>query len=126
MHRQNSEYYIPIGTEPELAKMIRHQRYINACEHYYTVPYYDNIFIAGIQPDLQRTALKKALAKMNISNPKGYGILINFYFGNYRSISSFAEANGISRQVMSRKIRKYIRCLRIIAYDELNRMYLEN
>lgn len=29
MYRQNPDYFIPIRTDPELAKMIRHQRYIN-------------------------------------------------------------------------------------------------
>ena len=43
MYRQNPEYHIPIGTERGLAKMIRHQRYVNAREHYHTVPYYDSL-----------------------------------------------------------------------------------
>lgn len=126
MYRQNIEYHIPIGTEPNLAKMIRHQRYVNAREHYHTVPYYDNILIVEEQPDVQRIALWNALARMRTSNPKGYTLLMNYFFGNYRSVTSFAKANGISRQVMSRKIKKYLRFLRIIAYDELNKEYLEN
>ena len=106
--------------------MIRHQRYVNAREHYHTVPYYDNLLIVEEQPDVQRSALWNALARMKVSYPKGYTLLMNFYFGNYRSVTSFAKANGISRQAMSRKIKKYLRFLRIIAYDELNNGYLEN
>lgn len=126
MYRHNPEYFIPIGTEPELAKMIRHQRYVNAREHYHTVPYYDNLLITEVQPDIQRIALWNALARMKVSNPKGYTLLMNFYFGSYSSVTSFAKANGISRQVMARKIKKYLHFLRIIAYDELNKGYLEN
>lgn len=63
---------------------------------------------------------------MKVSNPKGYTLLMNFYFGSYSSVTSFAKANGISRQVMARKIKKYLHFLRIIAYDELNKGYLEN
>lgn len=126
MYRQNPEYDIPIGIAPELAKLIRHQRYVNTRERRHTVPYYDNLLIPEVQPDIQRTALKTALARMRLSNPKGYTLLINFYFGNFSSVTSFAKANGISRQVMSRKIKKYLCFLRMIAYDELNRQYLEN
>lgn len=114
MYRQNPEYFIPIGTDPELAKMIRHQRYINAREHYYTVPYYDNLLISETGSDIQQLALWNALARMKVSEPKGYALLTNFYFGTYRSVSSFAKANGISRQAMSRKIKRYLRFLRII------------
>ena len=126
MYRQNTEYHIPIGTERGLAKMIRHQRYVNVREHYHTVPYYDNLLIPEEPPDIQRTALRMALARMRLSNSKGYALLMKFYFGNYCSVTSFAKANGISRQVMSRKIKRYLRFLRILAYDELNKQYLEN
>ena len=125
MYRQNPEYFIPIGTDPELAKMIRHQRYINAREHYYTVPYYDNLLISETGSDIQQLALWNALARMKVSEPKGYALLANFYFGTYRSVSSFAKANGISRQAMSRKIKRYLRFLRIIAYEELDRGILK-
>lgn len=126
MYRQNPEYHIPIGTERGLAKMIRHQRYVNVREHYHTVPYYDNLLIPEEPPDIQRTALRMALARMRLSNSKGYALLMKFYFGNYCSVTSFAKANGISRKVMSRKIKRYLRFLRILAYDELNKQYLEN
>lgn len=125
MYRQNTEYFIPIGIDPELAKMIRHQRYINAREHYYTVPYYDNFLISETEPDIQQLALWNALARMKVSEPKGCALLTNFYFGTYRSVSSFAKANGISRQAMSRKIKRYLRFLRIIAYEELDRGILK-
>ena len=63
MYRQNPDYFIPIGTDPELAKMIRHQRYINTREHYHTVPYYDNLLISETEPDIQQLALWNALAR---------------------------------------------------------------
>ena len=125
MYRQNPDYFIPIGTDPELAKMIRHQRYINTREHYHTVPYYDNLLISETEPDIQQLALWNALARMKVSEPKGYALLTNFYFGTYRSVSSFAKANGISRQAMSRKIKRYLCFLRIIAYEELDRSILK-
>ena len=125
MYRQNPDYFIPIGTDPKLAKMIRHQRYINTREHYHTVPYYDNLLISETEPDIQQLALWNALARMKVSEPTGYALLTNFYFGTYRSVSSFAKANGISRQAMSRKIKRYLRFLRIIAYEELDRGILK-
>ena len=63
MYRQNPDYFIPIGTDPKLAKMIRHQRYINTREHYHTVPYYDNLLISETEPDIQQLALWNALAR---------------------------------------------------------------
>ena len=105
--------------------MIRHQRYINTREHYHTVPYYDNLLISETEPDIQQLALWNALTRMKVSEPKGYALLTNFYFGTYRSVSSFAKANGISRQAMSRKIKRYLRFLRIIAYEELDRGILK-
>ena len=93
MYRQNPDYFIPIGTDPELAKMIRHQRYINTREHYHTVPYYDNLLISETEPDIQQLALWNALARMKVSEPKGYALLTNFYFGTYRFIICKSEWN---------------------------------
>ena len=93
--------------------------------NYHTVPYYDNLLISETEPDIQQLALWNALARMKVSEPKGYALLTNFYFGTYRSVSSFAKANGISRQAMSRKIKRYLRFLRIIAYEELDRGILK-
>ena len=126
MYRQNPEYTIPKGTDAEIAVMIRHQRYVNAREHCHTVPYHDNMSVAVFQPDLQLISLKKALAKMQTANPEGYALLTNFYFKNFCSVKSFAEKYGISRQAMAKKIAKYLAYLRVLAYDELNRLYLEN
>ena len=126
MYRQNAEYMIPQGANAEIAVMIRHQRYVNAREHYHTVPYHDNMSVAVFQPDLQLIALRKALEKMQTTNPEGYALLTNFYFGNFRSVKSFAKKYGISRQAMAKKIAKYLAYLRTLAYNELNRLYLEN
>lgn len=126
MYRQNAEYTIPHDADAELSVMIRHQRYVNAREHYHTVPYHDNMSVAVFKPDLQLIALRKALAKMQTANPEGYALLTNFYFENFRSVKSFAEEYGISRQAMAKKIARYLAYLRALAYDELNRLYLEN
>jgi predicted DNA-binding protein YlxM (UPF0122 family) len=78
-----------------------------------------------VSSDIDKTTLWNALARMKVSEPKGYALLTNFYFGTYRSVSSFAKANRISRQAMSRKIKRYLRFLRIIAYEELDRGILK-
>ena len=86
MYRQNAEYTIPHDADAELSVMIRHQRYVNAREHYHTVPYHDNMSVAVFKPDLQLIALRKALAKMQTANPEGYALLTNFYFENFREV----------------------------------------
>lgn len=120
MYRQNSDYHIPMGVSREIAKMIRHQRYVNAREHYHCIPYYDNMLVVVCYPDFQRIALQKALARMKQSCPYGYEIIVNYYFGDFKSITTYAKSYGISRQAMSAKLKKYLEYLRILAYEELN------
>lgn len=122
MYRQDSEFYIPIGTEKSIANYIRHLRYINKRERKHIVQYYDNVQVINYETDYQLIALRLALIRFEQIEPKGYNLLICFYYGEYPSIQSYATAKGISRQAMSKKIHRKLDILRKMAYEELDKL----
>lgn len=122
MYRRDSEFSVPIECSKSLAKYIRHIRYVEELERKHTVRYYDNIQIIGEETDYQRIALRLALVRYEIIEPTGYRLLIRFYYGGYPSIQSYADENGITRQTMSEKLHRQLEILRILAFEELDKL----
>lgn len=80
MYRQNSDYYIPKRTPKNIAKLIRHRRYVDGKLHHITVPYYDNMLIVEEPVDYRRIAMRTALERMRQVHPQRYKVLYEFYF----------------------------------------------
>jgi len=97
-------------------------RYVEELERKHTVRYYDNMRIIGEETDYQRIALRLALVRYEIIEPTGYRLLIEFYYGDYPTIQSYADENGITRQTMSEKLHRQIEILRILAFEELDKL----
>lgn len=122
MYRRDSEFSVPTGCLKSLEKYIRHLRYIEELERKHTVRYYDNMRIIGEETDYQQIALRLALVRYEVIEPTGYRLLIKFYYGDYPTIQSYADESGITRQAMSEKLHRQLEILRILAFEELDKL----
>lgn len=122
MYRRDSEFSVPKGCPKSLEKYIRHLRYVESRERKHTVRYYDNIWIIGEAADYQQIALRLALIRYKRAEPVGYRLLIRFYYGNYPTIQSYADANGITRQAMSEKLHRQLDILRLLTFEEMDNL----
>ena len=80
------------------------------------------MYVPPDQEDIQLLALQQALLMLKNLYQDKFEVIIGFYYGNYKTIKSYAANCGISRQAMSKKLHKALEILRAICFEKLENL----